>query len=279
MAGRGELGDGRATTRVGGAEGPPTPWLVRGRRAAALAAGLSAALLNTPASAAAPDLCLAAPGEPVPLPQVNDADAFRARWATLQAAELARQAEAAEPVAGATSQRLWRRVLCLDPQSAEARAGLARTASVRVHRPELVWGPPRQRPAGDPWAALAEPVVVTRAPAAPPPEPASRVKARELLEEAETSLAGARFSEALGRAQAARDALSEGPSDAAARSLGVRAEIAAATANVALGDEAAARAGFARALALDPGLSLDPVETSPKVLGVLEAARAETGAP
>ena len=85
---------------------------------------------------------------------------------------------------------------------------------------------------------------------------------------------GARFSEALGRALVARNELAAGPADATSRVLLVHTEVIAATAQVALGDDAGARASFAAALAVDPELALDPQVTSPKVLGVLEQARA-----
>lgn len=241
-------------------------------------AGILAAGIAGSAVAGEPALCLSDPGEPVPLPQVNDADGFRARWAELRARELALEASRAEGRANVTSQRLWRRVLCLDPDHAGARDALVRTASVRVHRPELRWGPPAERPADDAWRALAEPLIVTRGAPEPPPEPPAQTQARELLAAAEESLAAARFSEALGRALAARDALAEGPPDATARTLEVRVGVIAATAQVALGDDDGARESLALALAIDPALELDPDVTSPKVLAALEAARAEARA-
>lgn len=229
--------------------------------------------LGGSAEAAVPMLCLSGPGEPIPLPQVNDPDPVRARWAVLRAAELAREAGLAEKTARVASQRLWTRVLCLDAAHPGAREGLERTRSVRVHRPDLRWGTVRTAQVEDPWVALSDPVVVQRAPAPPAPEAPSLVRAREQIAAAEESLAAARFSEALGRAMAAREELATGPADATSRALRVQTEVIAATAQVALGDEDGARASFAEALAVDPELVLDPRVTSPKVLGVLEQAR------
>lgn len=244
--------------------------------AAAVGLGLMA-MTAGPATGAQPELCLSWPGEPLPLPQVNDADPARARWAELRAVELAREAVLAEESAAVASQRRWTRVLCLDPGYPGARQGLERTHSVRVHRPELRWGTPPRRPAGARLATLSDPVRVRRAPSAPEAEPPSLVRARELITAAEKSLAGARFSEALGRALTAREELDAGPANATARALKLRVEVIAATAQVALGDEAGARESFVRALTLDPALALDPAATSPKVLAALEAARAEAG--
>ena len=58
------------------------------------------------------------------------------------------------------------------------------------------------------------------------------------------------------------------------RALRARLEVLAAIAQVALGDDAAARRSFGRALEAQPGLELDPGRTSPKVMRALEGARA-----
>jgi hypothetical protein len=55
----------------------------------------------------------------------------------------------------------------------------------------------------------------------------------------------------------------------------VRNEVVAATAHVALDQEAAARESFRRALGAEPALDLDPAATPPKVLRVFLAVRAE----
>ena len=110
----------------------------------------------------ADETCAAWPGEPTPLPSVSDSDPVRARWAELRVAELTRHAELNETGDRPESQRLWRRVRCLDPRSEAAERGLARSHSVRVHRPALVRTPPvAAGEALDPWSALGEPLVVT----------------------------------------------------------------------------------------------------------------------
>jgi hypothetical protein len=229
------------------------------------------------ALADAQDRCAPWPGEPRPLPATSDADPIRARWAELRAAELVRLAQRAEPEARRQRQRLWRRVLCLDPDNEPARRGVARTRPVQIHRPAVRWGEPGGDGALATWSSLVAAIAVPRiAPPAPPvprPQDVALTRAETLLVAGEESLAHARFQEALGRALAAREALDTAGAADAARPLHVRAEVTAATAQVALGDEEAARASFARALAFEPQLALDPALTSPKVLRVLEAAR------
>jgi hypothetical protein len=254
---------------------------------------LLAALAAPLAAAAAPgeaDRCAPWPGEPTPLPRVDATGPGRARWAELRVAELVQRAQLAEPTASVESYRLWRRVLCFDPENELAWRGLARTRPVRVYRPEVGWGE-EARPASssvDPWGALAAPVRMARPqPRVVEEEPGEderrRVLARveELLRESEASLEAAHFQEALGRTAAARRELDSGGAPgtpAEARALRARLEVLAAVAQVALGDDAAARRSFGRALEAQPGLELDPVRTSPKVMRALEGARAAAGA-
>ena len=59
--------------------------------------------------------CAAWPGEPDPLPRVDDPDPFLARWAQLRARELSRIAfdlEASDPLG---SKETWDHLRCLDP--------------------------------------------------------------------------------------------------------------------------------------------------------------------
>jgi hypothetical protein len=251
------------------------------------------AALVAPLAAAAPgetDRCAPWPGEPTPLPRVDASDPGRARWAELRVAELVQRAQLAEPTASVESHRLWRRVLCLDPENELARRGLARTRPVRVYRPEVGWveGTLLASSPADPWGSLSAPVrmgrprprVVQEEPA-PSDERQRRALARvtELLQESEESLKTAHFEEALGRTVAARRELDAAGTSGDERALRARLELLAATAQVALGDDAAARQSFGRALEAQPGLELDPERTSPKVLRALEGARAaaETG--
>jgi len=251
-------------------------------------------VLVAPLAGAAPgreDRCAPWPGEPTPLPRVDAADSGRARWAELRVAELVQRAQLAEPTAGVESYRLWRRVLCFDPENELAWRGLARTRPVRVYRPEVGWGSggSAASSAVDPWGGLAAPVRVERwqplvREEAPGEDGQRRDLARveALLRESEKSLEEAHFEEALQRAGAARRELGtagpgEGPRDV--RALRARLEVVAAIAEVALGDDAAARQSFGRALEAQPGLELDPGRTSPKVMRALDGARsaAETG--
>ncbi len=254
---------------------------------------LLAALVAPLAAAAEPgqtDRCAQWPGEPAPLPRVDAADSYRARWAELRVAELVERAQLAEPVASVESYRLWHRVLCFDPENELARQGIMRTRPVRVYRPEVVWveGALLASSSVDPWGSLSKPVRVGRPPLrAAREEPAAgddrqrRALARvtELLEESEASLQTAHFEEALGGTAAARRELDAAGSSADERALRARLEVLAAIAQVALGKDAAARQSFGRALEAQPGLELDPRRTSPKVMRALEGARAaaETG--
>ncbi|MDJ0848137.1 MAG: hypothetical protein QNK04_07160, partial [Myxococcota bacterium] len=135
--------------------------------------------------------------------------------------------------------------------------------------------PPRAEPTPPAPPPRAEPT-----PPAPPPDPQARLRAAAasraavLVAEGESSLRQARFEEALGRAIAARDALAPIDRHPEVEPLRAAAEVLAATAQVALGDDAGAQESFARALAAEPSLRLDPMTTSPKVLRVLDAARA-----
>jgi len=229
--------------------------------------------------------CVPWPGEPTPLPRVDAADPGRARWADLRVAELVQRAQLAEPTASVESYRLWRRVLCFDPENELAWRGLTRTRPVRVYRPEVGWGEDALRASfsEDPWGALAAPVRMARPrPRVAEAEPAAsedpqgpaHARVTELLREGEASLGAAHFEEALGHTAAARRELDAAGASSEERALRARLEVLAAVAQVALGDDEAARQSFGRALEAQPGLELDPMRTSPKVMRALEGARA-----
>ena len=90
-------------------------------------------------------------------------------------------------------------------------------------------------------------------------------------------MSAARFDEALETSAKARAALDGMPPDQEVSRSRVRVELIDATAEAARGRDAAARACFARVLALDPSFALDAGTTSPKLMRLLDAARAETG--
>jgi hypothetical protein len=236
------------------------------------------------------------PGEPSPLPTTTSGDAFLARFAVLRTQELAAAARAAERTAPARAQRLWQHALCLDPTSREATKGVARTRPVHVYRPRVVVvrrapaeeTSPRLEELGEPIRVVATPTSrrpntapVSAAPRPPPskPRPAPDWKpADEALGAAEAQLRGADFEAALATATRVRQQLPSSASTAGARERRARAEVVAATAEVALGREDAARKSFTRALAANPKLELDPATTSPKVLRAFDSARASQGA-
>lgn len=88
----------------------------------------------------------------------------------------------------------------------------------------------------------------------------------------EALLGRAHFREAAEKAPLLRRQGLALPPSEEARRLVIRTEIVAGTAALALGQEAAARQCFSRALRLDPRLTLDPA-TPPKVQRAFEAVR------
>ena len=251
--------------------------------------GLVAALLalaNLPAQARD---CVPWPGEPHPLPRVGDGDPLLARWAELRAQELAQHARALEASAPVAAHRAWRHLLCLDPGDEAARDGALRTLPLRVHRPEIRVGP--QAVPGpsdtDSWRSLDAPMAfAARAPALPGAGLEAGVSDRAAslqqidggLAAAEAQNAGARFEEALATAARLRAGLAAIPPGRDLPRRWLRLELIEATAEAARGRDDAARACFERVLAMEPSFALDARKTSPKLMRLLDAARAETGA-
>ena len=243
------------------------------------------ALAGAPARAAE---CVPWPGEPRPLPRVGEGDRLLMRWAELRAEELAQQAEALEASAPIEANRVWRHVLCLDPGHEPARGGAERTQPLRVHRPAIQIGAAAEAtaPDTDPWRSLDAPVLLAAHPAAPSrgepaPETGIANGPRQIelwLTAAESQLEAARFEDALETAAKARAGLDATPPGQDVSRSRVRVELIEATAEAARGRDDEARACFARVLALDPAFALDARTTSPKLIRLLDAARAETGA-
>lgn len=257
-----------------------------------LAAGvvLCASLgVSAAAAGAGADDCAGWPGEPDPVPALDDPDPLRARWAALRQEELARDARALEAADPTRAYLLWRRLRCFDAGNSLASAGVARTRPVRVHRPAVVRPNRRLRTArfrgDDPWVDLARAIPVGEP--LPKRDPAERAAARQRLLEvvelhlgrAEEHLRQAHFREALDAGEEARarlDAMRRADDLAAPR---IRLELLSATAQLALGDPQAARASLARALAIDPEFTPDPMRTPPKLMRAFRAARTAAGSP
>jgi hypothetical protein len=246
-------------------------------RVLGLAAGLLLAI-----AAAAPAIraanCDPWPGEPTPLPELDDSDRLRAEWAALRMRELATVAARIEPDDPLRAGQLWRRLLCLDPSNDDALAGVLRSRTVRVHRPPLV-DAPVAAPADDPWEALDAPLGVRSAPStrvvrAPS---ADWTALRGDVAVLEQQVRAARFDEALAGAPTIRSRLSRAPASRERAELISQAEVLTATAELAVGRGAEAEASLRRALAADPELALDPTTTSPKVMRALESARGGGG--
>jgi len=271
-AGQGQAGPAGPAGRAA----PARP--AAGRRTCVAAAGGILAFSLALAGAAAADApCAPWPDEPAPLPTRDDPDALRAEWAALRVRELAAAARRLEERETLRARQLWRRVLCLDPGHAEARAGLERTPVVRLHRPALRDVPPDPEPPADPWAGLASPVGVYVDRSAEREEEARAAQLlalRRALAETRDQVQGARFDAALASADALRSRLAAAPDGTARRGLEAELEVLAATAQLALGREEGAQASLRRALEAELELALDPRATSPKVLRALERARA-----
>jgi hypothetical protein len=249
------------------------------------------------------------PGEPNPLPTAGSADGLTARFANLRAHELAALALELESSAPGDAYKVWLHVTCLDPERDDAREGAKRTVPLRIHHPEVVNEPvevtmPARAPdLASAFGELDNPISVglstraakpaVRAAAKPhvrvsqarqPRRVARQAAPRDvpleadgLLDEAEGLVRQAHFEEALEKAAKAREALPQSGDQAALRQRRARADMIAGTAQVALGEDADARASFERALQTDPSLRLDRTSTSPKVLRAFDAARQAAG--
>lgn len=257
----------------------------RGRRRTAtlvLVLGLGLAATSAGAEAATAG-CEAWPGEPSPLATTSSPDVWLARYAALRARSLAADARSAESQSPTRARAMWRHVLCLDPGNAEALRALERVRVVSVHRPAVEV---TRRPPGDPEPTSAfgldAPIRVAVA-----PEPARRVVPPEAAEdwsrtdaalgEAEQRLRKADFESALAAATRLRGEIGTRRAAPGAAARRARAEVVAATAEIALGREDSARRSFERALAADPSLTLDASTTPPKVRRVFDAVRAAGG--
>jgi tetratricopeptide (TPR) repeat protein len=247
-------------------------------RASLRGAALAGWLAGSPVAVTAnPATCDPWPGEPEPLPTLEDRDPVRAEWASLRAKELARVALRFEKDDPLRAQQLWRRLLCMDPANDEALAGVMRARAVRVHRPELVDAPFAATRSSDAWEALDAPLGLRRGPTGDEREAAIQSEFRELRTAVgvlEAQVRAAQFEEALANAPDLRARLARTPAGGTRASLLAQTEVIAATAELALGRAEAAEAALRRALAVDPALALDPATTSPKVLRALDAARA-----
>jgi hypothetical protein len=221
---------------------------------------------------------------------VSDPDPLRAAWAQLRAEQLAEAARDLEPHSRALAHRVWRHASCLDPERIDFVHALARTAPVRWARPPILGfdeidvaeGRGLPDPVSEFSWDLAEPirVVVARIPApvegseaareSPPPPP---LDAREQIAAAEEAIREARFELGLERVERGRRLLETQGLPGQRAHL----EVLAATAEIALGQEEAARESLERALRAQAELSLDPALHSPKLVRLFEEVRSGGG--
>jgi hypothetical protein len=259
----------------------------------AISAILGALLLSgTLAASVGAETVLCAPwsGEIEPLPSVSDPDPLRATWAKLRADQLVWAARKLEPRSRALARRVWRHASCLDPIRLDVARALVRTGPVRWVRPPILGldeivvrrGEEPPEPVSErPWD-LGEPirVVVARMPA--PKRGVERVvgssppplrDASEQIAAAREALQKARFELAIEWVERGRRLLeTQGPPAQRAE-----LEVLAATAEIALGQEAAARESLGRALRAEPELGLDPAVHSPKLVRLFEEVRSGGG--
>ena len=219
--------------------------------------------------------CAPWPDEPRPLPTLEDRDALRARWARLRLREISEMARALAEQDPVQARALWTHALCIAPDDPEATQGASRRiAGVAVYRPTVLRAE-QARAVEDAWESLGDPIEIVATPV-PTPSRANAALGAEvdaLLTETANHVRAARFDAALDSAQRARSDLAGLPGRAR-RPRSARLEVWTATAELALGRDADARASLARALDADPSLRLDAT-TSPKVRRALEDVRAE----
>jgi len=232
---------------------------MKGRKGASAVAvagiWMGSLLAAGPSTAPAESLdCTAWPGEPSPLPRVDDPDPFMARWAQLRARELASltsDLEASDPLG---ANETWEHLRCLDP-SGEV-TGLERA---RAHSPTMASPPPVG--------------------AAPEPTPLDWSPIDAKLGAAKAMVRDARFRQALRTTEQIRPELGSVENAPGASRRWTQLEVLSATAQIALGRHDAARESFERALAADPVLERDARSTSPKIRRVFDAVRGVSGSP
>jgi hypothetical protein len=225
---------------------------------------------------------------------VSDPDPLLAAWAQIRANQLVEVAWKLEPHSRVLANRVWRHASCLDPDRLEFVHALSRTAPVRWARPPIL-GADRVKVAKG--KELPEPVsewswdpgepirvVVSRTPPSPPGREGQLERFQPSVREetdpiaaAERALREARFELALEWVERGRGSLeAQGPTpEGPARRA--QLEVLAATAEIALGQEDAARESLGRALRAEPELSLDPARHSPKLVRLFEQVRAGEG--
>jgi hypothetical protein len=234
---------------------------------------------------AVPSDCAAWSGEIDPLPSVSDPDPLRAAWARLRADQLAALAMRVEHRSRALAGRLWRHASCLDPERLDFAAGALRAAPVRWVRPQILGAQEVEVSEGDaipypvsrePWD-LEEPirVIVARVSFAEP-GPLSAGASTEIAA-AQDALRLARFELALEWVARGKEVLEAGTPLQEQANQRAQLEVLAATAQIALGQEAAARESLVRALRAQPALRLDPALHSPKLVQLLDLVRREDG--
>lgn len=234
---------------------------------------LFAAVIATVAWRVDAATCDAWPGEPDPLPTLEDLDPLRAEWASLRAQELTQVARSFEEGDPLRAQQMWRRLLCMDPANDEALAGVLRSKAVQVHRPPLVDAPFDEARVRDPWESLDAPLGMHGGDARQQAILAQLRKLRGAVGELEKQVRAARFAEALTLVPPLRAQLAKAPSGGTRTNLIAQTEVLAATAELALGRATGAEASLHRALDANPGLRLDPAATPRKVLRAMDRVR------
>jgi len=109
--------------------------------------------------------------------------------------------------------------------------------------------------------------------AGPPPGPRDLGALQRSVAEIESLVAGAWFRKAIAAADATREWADDIPRSPEAKEARARLEVLASTAQIALGDEAAALRSMERAIYVWPLLHLDETTTSPRVVRLFHKLR------
>jgi len=267
---------------------------------AVLVVAVAGLALAAPAAAQSDAICVVWPGEPDPLPNLDDPDPLRAAWAEARVSELSRLAGVLETGDQVEAYRFRQHARCFGSSGIDRVAAgggrpspLHRPIGAGAVEPDTVG---KNATAGfDAALRLAllsedEPSPASRpaprrvASLSPRPEPAaaparaavSATASTDWLDDSLEALASmikeARFRSALESVNGIQAQASQLTPTPDLRRRLARVEVLAGTAKVALGQTDSARDHFRRALDADPALTLDD-GTSPKVRRTFDSVR------
>jgi hypothetical protein len=238
------------------------------RASRVLAHAVAGALIlgaGTVVRAADADVCAAWAGELSPLPSIDAADRFAARWARLRLVELTTLASRISATDPSAAHRLLQHARCLAPRDASVAQALAQLAPAQ----EVIAAPAIARAAPPVAAPPSAPARTAGKPEPPAPQLAA---ADAAIADASTALAQARFRDVLDARERANGLLEALGTSLEVRQRQARLEVMGGTAELALDLDADAERSLRRALRADPALVLDQ-STPPKVRRLFASVR------